>query len=559
MRDIREARRADFVFFRWVSNGVLTIEEADQIRKNCFLASLMLLTSEPMCVAIERGEFATVQEAVDFSKRISSYGTVDILLSPEMAPLLQNNTFTLRTAVDYIKHNLTHSNWRTRLLQHQGMSPLPLRDDNISVEQAPTSELPESTSEMNIKQTIDLLTPFICDPRIAALLGLTAERQPLNPDTISKAEFERLRTELVTLLSEEDLHQERNQANNKALGDTIHKVLIGLTKLNPINSEDYLTLEEIPADKSVMVSTGHQFDIEKLISYHTVRDYRGADLRETPTSKCLLNPSTNTPFCQRDTQHIQDTAREKGMTIPYLKTNDPVRPNQTIRGQRNRAATPLSDIILTRGIIVRDYIEPWHFRARDDDTPLIIPIVGTTHQDWSLHPAEMQHDLLAAIQGLDQPVREILLSHQTEVARLVNSANISLRQLTDIYARNPDFLNEAIRESFAFTRLIGRAHIPVDAFFNLDFALRTRICANDVQVSQLVIEGHVSAEQLPILFTISLNNFPGVMRQLLYPECLRALRNGVTTLERLASMTAVELCEANFSGDYPAAAPGLVR
>lgn len=73
---------------------------------------------------------------------------------------------------------------------------------------------------------------------------------------------------------------------------------------------DPATMDEIDENDRVVVSTGHQFDINNLIHFHDARDYKGTE-GETPSSKWLLNPLTGKSFSPRDVTHIRAVAKQK--------------------------------------------------------------------------------------------------------------------------------------------------------------------------------------------------------------------------------------------------------
>lgn len=105
----------------------------------------------------------------------------------------------------------------------------------------------------------------------------------------------------------------------------------------PINAEDPIMSDAIdPADR-VVVSTGHQFDINTLIHWHNTRGYTGGALSavtplggETPNSKWLRNPATNSVFSEKDVAHIQAFCAQKGIAIESLKVAGQQQPAQAV-------------------------------------------------------------------------------------------------------------------------------------------------------------------------------------------------------------------------------------
>ncbi len=126
-----------------------------------------------------------------------------------------------------------------------------------------------------------------------------------------------LRIQLQAILS-------KNENNNikrdgVSLSDVAYEILLVLAELKPINEIDPITQGEIDENNVVLVSTGHQYNIDSLIDYHNARLYR-ENLDEYSDSKFLLHPILNTKFDSRDVAHIQTVATEKGIRIQFLKT-----------------------------------------------------------------------------------------------------------------------------------------------------------------------------------------------------------------------------------------------
>lgn len=393
---------------------------------------------------------------------------------------------------------------------------------------------------MNIKTLLAPLQAFMEDKRISKLLGFIDGSSSLDLENIKQEHFEKLRTELINLLS-----REQNEANNKPLADAVYNVLLGFAQLSPINSEDYFTLESISPDKIVRVSTGHQFDIVQLIKYHTNREYRGSNLRETPTSKFLLNPAINLPFSQRDTQHILDVAKTKGMEIPHLKVNSSAKVQPDLnygprRGQRSMGMN------LPRHQPHRRF----RFQGNEAFIQQRVPQIGRLF--------EMPPELLASIASLDAPLRNVLNEHQRGVVCLVNAARLSLQQLIDLNSHHPDFLNEALLNAIPLTNLISGAQMSLNEFFSFEPQLRSLLCTYSQSVVQLVSDVNVPIDELPFLSIMASTNDGLLARKinlLVHPACIRALQEKVTTLEVLAKMTVDELHQANEAGNYSVPLP----
>lgn len=413
------------------------------------------------------------------------------------------------------------------------------------------------------------------------------------------------------MLDQEDLN---DGANDKTFVNVLYQVLISLTKLRPVNTEDYITQEAIPIERAVVfVSTGQQFDLDLLIDYHEARGYKWDPLRETDTCKWLLNPATNLPFSQRDTRHIQEAAFAKGRTIRYLKGMiSSVRPfilssnhegRHDARGVQETARNlldilnpqrphpPLSTIEMPhRQTLVRidvngpglslferspQILRTWvhdfglYYTNRPEDSSLGARYVSREtrfpfmtpeqiEQERIDHPV-MQLDFQRAVRRLDSPVQAALLRNESAVARLVNSAHISLQQLTDLYIRDSTFLEEILNYSTQIVHLIRRTHISLDEYFNFEWRLRSTLGYQSEVIGRLVCEGNVAIDQLPSLLLMGPNFdllylYPEL---LVHPACLGALREGTTTLSLISRMTADELRQATLSGEFPRDIPNF--
>lgn len=116
------------------------------------------------------------------------------------------------------------------------------------------------------------------------------------------------------------------QQDNQQIGslitsviDPIHIALIEITKLTPINTNDFSSHEEIATINKIYTASGYVFDIRSLIEYHHARFYRGSTARETDQEKFLLNPYTNLAFHYKDALHIMNEIKVKGLTITGVR------------------------------------------------------------------------------------------------------------------------------------------------------------------------------------------------------------------------------------------------
>lgn len=115
------------------------------------------------------------------------------------------------------------------------------------------------------------------------------------------------------------LFQKRAEGGPPAL--SVNVALLILAKYWPLNSEDYITLEKIEPARRVFTTSGHQFDLPKLMENHQIRDVRYKDGFETAEDKKLLNPIPNDEFDPFDTDHIFQLANNK----PKFDRHDPLR------------------------------------------------------------------------------------------------------------------------------------------------------------------------------------------------------------------------------------------
>lgn len=123
-------------------------------------------------------------------------------------------------------------------------------------------------------------------------------KQYVSSVELSKSSIDALRLSLRDLLlrSEEE----------KDLFEAIVKSLLALAQLAPLNAECPITLDAIAKENQVVISTGHQFDINALLHWNRTRP-----VRENEVRRALINPITNLPFLQYDEDHI---TRQVGMS-----------------------------------------------------------------------------------------------------------------------------------------------------------------------------------------------------------------------------------------------------
>lgn len=138
--------------------------------------------------------------------------------------------------------------------------------------------------------------------------------------SIPTAVLDKARTELGQFLQDR-IAELKNGITNAPLIDLVHQLLILFARLNPINTEDYISCLEITPFDSVVNSAGSQFDIVELLNYHRGRDHRSF-MDESVSMKKLLNPLSNLPFSALDTIYIIARAHEKNLRTDYLHLKD---------------------------------------------------------------------------------------------------------------------------------------------------------------------------------------------------------------------------------------------
>jgi hypothetical protein len=138
--------------------------------------------------------------------------------------------------------------------------------------------------------------------------------QDLNIDQINL-----LRKALNQVLSESD-EGKHPICDTMLCAELAYNCLLKLAELSPINNDDHYIQKETKGSEKIFVSTGHQFDIHKLIQYHNMR----IPLPSENGEKKLLNPITLKPFSLKDTQHIHTIAKKSHIKLKDFSTVDHV-------------------------------------------------------------------------------------------------------------------------------------------------------------------------------------------------------------------------------------------
>ena len=159
---------------------------------------------------------------------------------------------------------------------------------------------------------IQKLVPFSDQPEVADILD---KLSAIDKET----DIELLRNAIKKILLLDKKDQAMKEGNS--LSDGAYDTLLALAEFKPLNEKDPISLETIDESSKIYTSSGHQYDINSLINYHQTRLLRYS-LKEHANKKILLDPSTNLPFSERDGQHIQAVANQKGLTVYIgLRTN----------------------------------------------------------------------------------------------------------------------------------------------------------------------------------------------------------------------------------------------
>ena len=177
----------------------------------------------------------------------------------------------------------------------------------------PIEKLKQALERLSFSEFQQEGQELICDDAVATIY---AQKE------LDDLEVERLRKKALVIL-ENDLY---NSAQ-----DSIYQFLLALTELRPINLEDPVTLERIPSEKVVYVSTGHQFNIDSMAQCYKHSDFK--------------NLLANKLFSIRDQEHIKNIAKSKN-----IKLNKPPKQQNTLaleNGFRAGGITALGSLFIT--------------------------------------------------------------------------------------------------------------------------------------------------------------------------------------------------------------------
>ena len=151
---------------------------------------------------------------------------------------------------------------------------------------------------MTLGQALNILRDYQADPRIQAIYEnlLTLHNMAKSSQDISN-----IRAELLLILS---------NRNSEDLHDVVHQTLLILAEYAPIEDVDPISLEDIPEEERVVISTGEQFNLNLLLEYHKYRT-SGYTFHQS-----MRNPNTNLDFNPQDEAHILRMAQNRGLEIP---------------------------------------------------------------------------------------------------------------------------------------------------------------------------------------------------------------------------------------------------
>ena len=111
------------------------------------------------------------------------------------------------------------------------------------------------------------------------------------------------------------------------LATASHAALIALAEIKPVNDRDEATLDDIPAERRIVFSTGRQYDVQSLLAFHEQRP--GAQLsdqdqllEELLLGKALRTTSHQGEIHPLDIKHFKKTLRQMNIRLPiFKKTN----------------------------------------------------------------------------------------------------------------------------------------------------------------------------------------------------------------------------------------------
>lgn len=127
--------------------------------------------------------------------------------------------------------------------------------------------------------------------------------------------IELLRKDLLQIVS--NLESKSITAENLSLKDAAYNMLLALAEAYPINDVDQITLDPIAAENRIVISTGWQYDLPKLLYFHNNRAPRNTRTFSDYGSegKLICDPLTNVAFSAEDMAHIRTVAVARNIPI----------------------------------------------------------------------------------------------------------------------------------------------------------------------------------------------------------------------------------------------------
>ncbi|MDP1573750.1 MAG: hypothetical protein Q8L78_02280 [Coxiellaceae bacterium] len=175
-----------------------------------------------------------------------------------------------------------------------------------------------------------------------------------------------------------------------SLSDIAYRALLFIAERNPLNENDVISLKKITLKNKIVVSTGHQFDINYLLSWHKKRIFR-ADI-DFKNETILLNPITNEPFSKNDMRYIHTVLKLKGRPIPektltYSDQQDGIVHFQRLEQEQilHRRQENVNKIIFFSGLPIMLYLLllPVINFMMSKDSISFLKVYGDTHHSLS--------------------------------------------------------------------------------------------------------------------------------------------------------------------------------
>lgn len=200
-----------------------------------------------------------------------------------------------------------------------------------------------------IAKSVAQLQRFLRDQNVAEIINKLTFLEL--PESCTDEIIASLRNDLQRIL----LNSQNQQIifGDLSLKDAAYHSLLALAETYPLNDMDPITLGLILPENRVVISSGHQFDINSLIDFHNRRVMRETETFSDygPEGKLLINPLTNSTFSPDDTIHIKKIAGEHNISIRRSGRDEILGPQSTV------ASIPQISDLLPRILIIPDLME----------------------------------------------------------------------------------------------------------------------------------------------------------------------------------------------------------